>query len=151
VLLNLREAPSTTSEVLTSLSNGTQMKVVLRSKEWTLVDVGGMNGYLLNDYLEFWTGPDGLLDPEEPDDEDGDGEEEEEYDAEYAKVSCETADKAEVFDEDSDDANVLGTLKNGIQVQVLRTTGGWCHISYQGHEGYMREQDLQFVFDGIAA
>ena len=64
-------------------------------------------------------------------------------------VACDTADKAAVYAEDSADADVLGGLANGTKVEVIQTMDGWSHIRLQGHEGYMREQDLKFLVEGM--
>ena len=138
VTLNLRTSPSTGSPVLAELSYGTQVKVLLRSSEWSLVEWQEQNGYLLNKYLEFWGAPD---------------EEEEEAPIEepsddamlVAVVRTNVGDKAEVYDVDSVDATVLGHLPNGIRVDVLETVDGWSHIDYEGHLGYMKDEDLQFL------
>ena len=139
------------------LPNGTKAKVLLRSNEWTLVEYNGMDGYVMNDYLEYWTGPEDALEPDSADTEDEEedvfGEDEnlgsDKYAIEHAVVDCETDNKAPVYEEDSADATVLGNLKNGIAVDVLHTKDGWCLISYKDHQGYMREDDLQFVVDGV--
>lgn len=152
VTLNLRESPSTESAVLTALSNGTEARVSQRSGDWSLVDVDGMQGYLLNQYLEFRTGPEDSGDA--PMDDEVDAADVPEEDApgqvEHAEVACDTASKAPVYDEDSADGKVLGSLKNGVRVDVLQTINGWSLISYQEHQGYMREEDLKFIVDGVS-
>ena len=70
---------------------------------------------------------------------------------ERAVVDCDSAKKAAVYAEDSADAKVLGGLANGTKVDVLQTRDGWSRISLQGHEGYMREQDLKFLVEGVEA
>ena len=150
VKLNLRESPTTDSAILAELPNGTEAKVSSKSGDWSLVSINGQQGYLLNEYLEFRTGPEmdeadraaAMADDEFIDDvpeEDAPGQ------VEHAEVACDTAEKAAVYEEDSGDAKVLGSLKNGIRVDVLQTIGGWSLISYQDHQGYMREEDLRFL------
>ena len=53
---------------------------------------------------------------------------------------------AMVYDDGSDDANQLGTLGAGIQVDVVEIIEGdnWVRISYQGQQGYMKDVNLQF-------
>ena len=143
ISLNLRESPSTNGEILSALPYGTQVKVLLRSSEWTLVSYNDLNGYLLNQYLEFWTGPEDALEILSGDQTVG----ENEQDALFAVVQSVSADKAPVYDVDSDDANVLGHLTNGIDVEVLESINGWNLISYQGHTGYMKDEDLRFVVE----
>ena len=155
VALNLREAPNTSSAILAALPNGTQTRVMMRSSDWTMVKCDGMTGYLMNDYLDFWIGPEdalGEVEPEEEEEEEvvGVPEERDEYDVEYAVVRCAGSDRAPVYAEDSADAEVLGALGNGLSVEVLRFIDDWCYISYQGRNGYMREADLQFSVEGMA-
>ena len=139
--MNLRSRPSTNAQVLAVLPDGTQAKVILRSSEWTMVTIDGHDGYLMNEYLEFWQGPEDALIADE--------EEQESYPAEgdklYAVVQPDSGDKAPVFDVDSEDADILGHLPAGYEVEVVESIGGWNKISSQGRTGYMRETDLTFV------
>lgn len=137
VTLNLRETPSTNSAVLAVLPYGAEARVLLNSSEWTLVEYEGMNGYVLNEYVEFLTEPAGAQAAVV--DLDADAEEV------YAAVQPENGSKAAVYDADSDDADVLGHLNGGTQVQLVRLLDDWVLIRYQGHEGYMRENDLLFL------
>ena len=92
----------------------------------------------MNDYLDFWAGPEGLLE-EDTDDEplEDDGFEEVLYALVY--------DNAYVYDIDSEDAQQIGKLAKGIQVQVLESDDSWSLIDYEGHQGYMHNEDLQFI------
>lgn len=137
VALNLREGPNTASVILAQLTQDTQVKVLLRSSEWSLVEYGEQRGYLLNQYLEFWTALN--------DDDEAEGDVKADESVLPAAVRAAEGDKARVFDVDSDDATVLGHLDNGTRVEVLETVDGWSHISYQGHTGYMLDADLQFM------
>ncbi|MBR1820376.1 MAG: SH3 domain-containing protein [Clostridia bacterium] len=141
VTLNLREAPNTESAILAEVPYQTQVRVLLRSSEWSYVEYDGKNGYLLNQYLAFWGA------------KEGEAEAGEAVAAEVAAdnsvlpavVRATTDKKAPVYDVDSEDANVLGHLDNGTRVEVIETVDGWSHISLQGHEGYMKDADLQFM------
>ena len=134
--LNLREQPNTDSEIEDVLPNGTQVTVRQHATDWSLVDYKGNQGYLLNQYLEFWTGGENALQTLEAGEP---VEVEEDDEIEHAQVASDEGSKASVYEEDSADAKVLGTLKNGTQVDVLQTRDGWSLISYQGHQGYMHE------------
>ena len=149
VTLNLRESPNTESAILDVLKNGAQVRVLTHSEEWSQVSYDGATGYLLNRYLEFWNGGENALQEKEEDDEPVIVEEVDQI--EHAVVDCDSAKKAAVYAEDSADAKVLGGLANGTKVDVLQTRDGWSRISLQGHEGYMREQDLKFLVEGVEA
>ena len=149
VTLNLREAPNTESAILDVLKNGAQVRVLTHSEEWSQVSYDGATGYLLNRYLEFWNGGENALQEKEEEDEPVIVEEVDQI--EHAVVDCDSAKKAAVYAEDSADAKVLGGLANGTRVDVLQTRDGWSRISLQGHEGYMREQDLKFLVEGVEA
>ena len=141
--LNMRQAPNTGSAVLTALPNGTEVKVLLRSAEWTLVEWEDKTGYLMNRYLAFAT--------------DADVEAvEEDTNANKsvmipAMVLAMDGGYAPVYDVDSEDATELGRLKNGKRVMVVETVGGWSLISYKDHTGYMKDEDLQFMLADEAA
>ena len=167
VSLNLREQPSTSSTILAELANGTQVRVKLHSAAWAMVQYDGKTGYLMNKFLEFWQGPKGLLaaddssdeseieeeleeelDEEEEEEEEatsGESSEVKEIDTQYAVVRPHKGSKAAVYKEDSMDAKILGGLKKGIKLKVLESINGWNKISYNGHTGWMMDEDLKFV------
>ncbi len=137
ILLNLRASPNSDSEVLATLENGTQVEVLLKSTVWSYVSYDELYGYLMNDYLDYWSAPEGTLDEDEDIEEEDDGFE----GTLYALVLAD----ADVYDLDSEDANVLGSLSEGIQVEVIESDDDWSLIEYQEHQGYMRNTDLQFI------
>lgn len=156
VTLNLREQPSTSSTILAELEQGTKVAVKLHSSEWSMVKYEGQTGYLLNAYLEFWSAPPGALgedEEEEPvveatsDEAEIPEREVKESDLQYAVVSAMVGDSAQVYSENSLDADVLGSLKNGVRLTVVESIDGWNKIELQGHVGYMLDEDLQFVQD----
>ena len=145
-LLNLREAPNTESAVLAALSNGTEVKVLLRSAEWTFAEWEDKTGYLLNRYLAFAADA-----AEEAPEELVEAEPEKVTVMLPARVLAMHGHAASVYDVDSEDATELGQLKNGKRVMVVETTGGWSLISYKDHKGYMKDEDLQFLLDEATA
>ena len=138
VTLNLRENPDTNSAILEEVPYQTQIRVLLRGKEWSYVDYEGRNGFLLNQYLAFWGG-------EPVEEEEGAGTVQADNSVLPAMVKATTAKKAPVYDVDSEDAAVLGHLDDGVRVEVIETVDGWSHIRLEGHEGYMKDADLQFM------
>ncbi len=143
VTLNLREKPGTDSAILAEVPYQTQLRVLLRGSEWSYVEYKGMNGYLLNQYLTFWGGEPVAV----AEDEDAGSDAPPQSDASLlpAVVRSEAGGQAAVYDVDSEDATVLGHLNDGIRVEVVSTVNGWSHIRLEGHDGYMKDADLQFM------
>lgn len=139
VSMNLRDRAGTDGAVIAEVPYQTQLRVLLRGPQWSYVEYQGRYGYLLNQYLTFWGG--------EPvaETEDHSGEGQGDNAVLPAVVKATTDKKAPVYDVDSVDANVLGHLDDGIRVEVIATVDGWSHIRLQGHEGYMKDADLQFL------
>ena len=135
--LNLRESPDGSSAVLDTVANGMSLRVTRRSGEWTLVNYRGQTGFLMNRYLKFWTGPRDALETQQ-----AEAEEAQEGETGYAVVISATDRRAAVYEEDMDDARVLGHLPDGTLLEVVDTMDGWCRIRYKGHEGYMIDEDL---------
>ena len=142
-LLNLRSTPSTSADVVSTLANGSELKVLLKSADWSLVESDSGSGYLMNDYLDFWSGPDDFFGEEETVDAAED-------DAGFvgsvtAVVYSGEAGTSDVFDLDSDDATKIGYLPDGTEVIVVESDDDWSLIDFQGNRGYMRNEELRFV------
>lgn len=146
-LLNLRATPSTNGDVIAELENSTQVKVLLKSAEWTLVECDAGSGYLKNDFLEYWQGPEDLM---------GDDAEESEVlddyqETVYAVVQVSGGGNADVFDIDSEDATKIGYLPHNTQVTIVKADDSWSLIDFQGHQGYMHNENLKFILTEDAA
>ncbi len=134
VSLNLRAEPSGEGEVLAKVPNGTSLRVISAEDGWTKVGYDETIGYLLNDYLSFSDGT-----------EVDDGEEAgEQILADVLRND--DGSEAVLYDAGSDDANSLGTIAAGTQVEVLEIVEGdnWVLVSCQGQQGYMKDVNLQF-------
>jgi len=142
-MLNLRQAPNPESAVLDTVPNGTEVKVLLRSAEWTMVEWNGNTGYVMNRYLAF---ADAAGEDPEAVEEPG-----KQTVMLPAMVLAMDGGYAPVYDVDSEDATELGRLKNGKRLMVVETSGGWSLISYKDHTGYMKDEDLQFMLADEAA
>lgn len=133
--VNLRESDDAESAVLDVVEDGKSLRVLSRYSEWTQVMFKGQTGYLMNRYLSFWTGPEDALDAQTYDDA-------AEFEPVQAVVKCAADGQAAVYAQDEDDAEVLGHLPDGTEVQVLDVLDGWCRVEYMGHTGYMIGEDL---------
>jgi len=137
--LNLRQAPDGESAVLDTVENGVSLPALRRASEWTQVRYRGQVGFLMNRYLNFWTGPaDALDDTLDAGDVDAPV-------TGYAVVRSATGRRAPVFGEDEDDAEILGHLPNDTRLELLDAADSWCRIRYEGHEGYMVSEDLELL------
>lgn len=137
VNLNLRKDPNSQSDVLASLPNGTRLRVLLRSGDWSLVTDETQTGYLLNEFLDFdGETADATASPTTGGDADY-------QDHIYAVVSC-SGENAPVYDSDSEDANRIGKLPDGTHLNVIHTDDEWSLIELYGHQGYMKNEVLQF-------
>ena len=136
VMLNLRAEPTTGENVLEMLPNGAQVRPLLDDGEWELVDHNGTRGYLMNQFLI------------RPSEDEGDQAVDVGLDHTVLRAMVKPlhGSKAQVYDADSDDAELLGSLKWGVLLDVIESPdNGWSRISYNGHQGYMRDEDLQFL------
>ena len=140
VTLNLREKPNTNCTVLAEVPYETQVRVLWRDREWSLVSLNGQEGYLLNEYLTFWGGQTAAYEAAAKA-----LEENPETAVTPALVKPVDGRKAPVYNEDSLDGKVLGYLPEDTRLEVLETQYGWSHITLQGHEGYMKDADLQYL------
>lgn len=137
--VNLRQDSSADSAVLDAVGDGVSLRVLRRYSEWTQVNYRGQAGYLMNRYLSFWTGPEDALDAETDASAAG------EFKPRPARVKCAADGQAAVYAEDADDAQVLGHLKDGTELEVVGILDGWCRIRYKDHEGYMIGEDLRIA------
>ena len=149
VSLNLRAEPDSQGEVLAKVPNGTNLRVLTLAEGWTKVGYGEAIGYLLNDYLSFYEGSAAdLTAGDAADGSDVDDMADETIGEAIVATVLANADGSDamVYDDGSDDANQLGTLGAGIQVDVVEIIEGdnWVRISYQGQQGYMKDVNLQF-------
>lgn len=129
--LNLRQQPDIESAVLDTVENGVTLRVRRRLEGWTQVIRDGVEGYLMNDYLAFKTGPADLL-----------GEAEVAGEPRRARVSSVTPEKAAVYAEPADDGEILGRLPDGTLLSAWAPENGWCRVRHEDRTGYMLAEEL---------
>lgn len=137
--LNLRAEASGEAEVLTVVPNGTQLRVLERTADFSRVGYGDAIGYLMNAYLDFREGS--------ADEVATDEEEVEEVEQITAVVVLNGSEKfARVYEGADEDARVLGRAEAGIEVEVLLVNEetGWVLVSCDGLQGYMKDTNLSF-------
>lgn len=137
--LDLYTSPSQSSEAVARLDAGSDVKVLLKSSDWSLVDYAGTQGYAANEGLQFFLASD---------DTGGDPEGGEVYEndvVERAVIAPREGDAASVFESGDESTAVLGDLPSGTEVNVIQTLDGWSLIELNGHQGYVKEFDLKFT------
>ena len=147
VSLNLRAEASTEGEILATAEHGSRWRVRQRTASWTQVEYGDATGYLMNRYLTYQAEPrpaDAAPEIEEAPDE-------EDMRPLQAVVRKSSIYNAPVYDLDSDDAKVIGHLRDGVNVEVLESSEDWSRIRLKGRTGYMRDEDLVIYDDRDAA
>jgi uncharacterized protein YgiM (DUF1202 family) len=138
--LDIQAAPSGSSEVLGALPQGSEVRVLLHSSEWTFIEYDGMQGYIPTDSATF------RLVPAATDDMPGSAAVVFEDDStETALTSPGTGDRVSVYESADEGSAVLGTLKKNVEVSVIETVDGWSLIELQGHRGYIKEIELKFT------
>lgn len=161
--IKLRREPTTESESLTSLKDGTTVVGVERGKEWSKVMKGGDTGYVMNRYLDFTLKTAVTLDyssdgskpvysigitdlNESPAErftayiEGGGSLDKHEDLAERA-----TADRdLDIQSAPSDSGEVLGAMPKGEVASVLLRSTEWTLIEYEGLRGYIPSDAATF-------
>lgn len=132
----LRANPNEAAETLADIPDGEDVQVLLKGGEWSLVSWNDAQGYIANPYLEFWKGVDIEADDVEVYEDDT---------METAAIAPQAGDSANVYEAADESSAVIGSLPANTPVSVVETTDGWSLIDYKGHQGYVKELELQFT------
>lgn len=139
--VELRVTPSEGGEVVGTIPQGARADVLLKSSEWSLVAYDGVQGYLPNEMAEFHLGPVETAEAEAVET----AEVYENDTTESAAVAPHEGGSAPVYESGDESSPVLGSLKPGVRVNVIQTLDGWSQIELEGHQGYIKEIDLDFI------
>jgi len=142
--LNLRDMPASDGAILAEIDNGAVLKVHNIGDEWTYVGSEFGHGFLMNQYLDYHTETIEVAQEEESSDV-----VEEITDQSVAATVNAPTGYAEIFDVDSDDANKVGILPHSTEITLLALDDGWCLIDYNGHRGYMHEENVNYDPDDL--
>ena len=148
--------PNGEAEVLETIPNGTDLRVLASEGDWTKVGYGESIGYLMNQYLTFWEGAAGSNEETAVD-----GVNLAEMDAaELARISG----KAKVviteregkkvkpilYKEPDKKSKEITIMTEGAEVEIVEFVEdaeldiSWVKISYLGTSGYMMDMCLEF-------
>lgn len=134
-VLNLRAEPDASGAVLDTVPAGKRLRILQRFDDWTKVSYRRQVGYLMNRYLDFWTGPEDVLGDELIEDIG-------QAAPQPAVVSSAVGTYADLYSAAADDAKILSSISDGSVLEVLERSEGWCRVRWQGAEGYMLEEDI---------
>ena len=134
--LNLRESPTLSGTIITSVKNGEKVTVLQRGITWSRVSSGESEGFAATQYLNFGTGSTGgstggtTSTPQS------------------GKVAVVNNPKAtqvlNLRKEASLNASVLGYYRNGVKVTILQSGSTWHKVQVEdGKVGYMMAQYLK--------
>lgn len=148
--LNVRERPSTDSEIIGSLSQGEEVEVTDKEGDWMEIAFDEEKGYVSADYLEkkedgddAATASEEESETEEPADT-GEGEESPEEDG-GKRVVCD-ADVLNVRSFPDTEAEIRGTLERGDEAEIIMDTdltrSEWVKIRTGDLTGYVVKEYL---------
>ncbi len=130
--LNLREEPGMDGAIITSYKPGTQVKVLQKGVAWSRVSVGGQEGFMATQYLNFGSGS--------------------------SSSTGSTTGKIALVNNPKDtqvlnlrqsaslDAKVLDYYRNGVKVTILKSGSTWHKVQVEdGKIGYMMAKFLKMT------
>lgn len=161
--IKLRQEPTTESESLMSLRDGTTVIGVEYGPKWSKVMKNGVTGYVMNSYMEYRTQPllilnyigddgqvaytIGVTDQNESPAEaftkyvEGGGSlEEHENLTEFATAQV----ALELRANPADSADAVASVPRGGDVSVVLKSGEWSLVEYNGTQGYAHSEQLEF-------
>ncbi len=144
--LNMRSEASAEADVLAMIPNGTKLRVLAKTEEWTRVGYDDQIGFLMNQYLNFSEGT-----ASEVEDSSGALNQEEEEEKIYRAVvqPNKKGGTVYIFEKANSDSKVIGSLGGGREVWVDKfdEAAGWAHIKFGDKIGYMQVKNLAFRLD----
>jgi len=126
--LNVREKASAASDILGTLRHGTQVEVLGTSGAWSQIRGGGLNGYVMSEYLKVTAAATPTPAPTQPGAITGG--------VATIRLSSSSS-RLNVRREATTSSAIAGTLKHGVQVEVLGSSGDWTKIRSGSLTGYV--------------
>lgn len=143
--LNLREKPSTDSDILTLLSNGDSCELLSEEGDWYKIKYNNYTGYITKEYAK----KEGTSNTSESSEKDTKNEPEDK--TENNPIQPEEGEKEEVVEvtgKISKDTNVkllplvyssnIETLKKNTAITIITETNGWAYVATDAMTGWIR-------------
>ena len=132
--LNLRQGPSTYTDVLATLRHGQSVTVTGESGDWYAIEVSGYSGYVMKTYVTF------------SEDEESSSGSSEVFPAVIRLSSSSST--VNVRSGAGTNYSKIGSLTNGASVNVVASNGDWYRIEYGNGYGYVMKTYVQLVSSG---
>ena len=127
--LNLRQGPSTSTDVLATLRHGQSVTVTGESGDWYAIEVSGYSGYVMKTYVTF------------SEDEESSSGSSEVFPAVIRLSSSSST--VNVRSGAGTNYSKIGSLTNGVSVNVVASNGDWYRIEYGNGYGYVMKTYVQ--------
>lgn len=136
--VNVRAAADTSSEKLGTIDKGTAIGRTGTDGEWSIVNYGGVTGYIKTEYLTT----------ENPQTENSDNNDESEENVTGGNISEGTvirlSESVNIRSDMSETAEKIGTAYSGEKVTVVMSYAeGWTKVTWNGKTGYIKTSLLQ--------
>lgn len=123
-ICRVRAKASTDSEMIGTVNKGVKLKKIGTKGDWTKVKFQGQTGYIKTEFLKD-------VSSKSSDSSD--------------TVMVKTKDICNVRAKASADAELLGRVDIGVQLEKLGTSGEWTKVKFQGKKGYIKSDLLKTV------
>ncbi|WP_084797819.1 SH3 domain-containing protein [Neobacillus mesonae] len=129
--LNVRKSTSTSSAIITKLTNGTEVKVISESKGWAKIQVNGQQGFVSSEFLVSK-----ISSPKPPPPKTETPKTVTKY------INVKLGSSLNMRTAASTKASVLLKLARGVEVTVYSEANGWAKIQVYGKTGYVSSDFL---------
>ena len=133
--LNIRSGAGTGYSIVGSLSNGATVNILGKSGSWYHISHNGITGYVSAEYLQELSSENNSSIS---------GESSSSGTGKVVNVSSHLNIRAGA----GTGYSIVGSLSNGVTVNILGKSGSWYHISHNGITGYVSAEYLQEVSSG---
>ena len=128
--LKIRNAPSSSAEVVGKLKEGSIAKVIKKEKEWTQIQSGEVKGYASSQYLKY-------------------GKDIESYakEQDYPEKAVVDTPVLKVREKPDTRARVLSTVSEDSSYRILWENEDWVKVKTDGQEGYLSRKYIEVRYD----
>ena len=144
--LNVRSGASTSSKIIGSLSNGSNVTIVGESGNWYKIKYGNSTGYVSKDYIkasEESNNSNTQNNTNNSNSESNGTNTSEEASTNKTGYVVNVSSGLNVRNEASTSSNIIGLLSSGANVTIVGESGNWYKIKYGNSTGYVSKDYIQ--------